>query len=418
MFSIEKISRIHVFFLLNIIFFLQANSQEEDCQWQKQPIMTIFVHGIIKPPWTFRDLIHIAQNNIETTRYKFASEYLRKSHEYFLTQPMQNLGLRKIDLTSKYPTCAAAAIASVYEKIEGNSEDLYYTFGWSGFFNKCYREMEAKTFYDELLNELTSLKKINIFPKIRIVAFSHGGNVALNLAKHIPIINPPIEIDRLMLIGTPIQFETDHLILHPSFKKVYNFYSEGDIAQNADFLTTKYGTSSRTFKSRKDFILPDKFTQIQLRVTKIVKNCKGKTIRTIIKDPNHLELWTFGWVHRIYREKFPLNPLPMATLLPLIINTIDSIDKDLSKELLVNIIPKLETIIIKDKKTKIKNSVGFPSYKLDELKKCALQFKTDFAFYKHAKLVKDALTYAHKQRILLRQQNCKISLKFGSKKRK
>ena len=59
---------------------------------------------------------------------------------------------------------------------------------------------------------------------MRVIAYSHGGNLALQLgAVHVTkSAEEQFTINELFLFGTPVQTETDYLINSPLFNKVYN----------------------------------------------------------------------------------------------------------------------------------------------------------------------------------------------------
>ena len=69
-------------------------------------------------------------------------------------------------------------------------------------------------------------------PTIRIIAHSHGGNVALNMAQaKIQNTKNPFHIKSLILLACPVQEKTMHLISTPMFERVYSLYSSFDIIQ-------------------------------------------------------------------------------------------------------------------------------------------------------------------------------------------
>jgi alpha-beta hydrolase superfamily lysophospholipase len=79
----------------------------------------------------------------------------------------------------------------------------FYTFGWNGKLDQRKREDAAFKLYDQLIAEIKQLKQ-KIKPAklvIEILAHSHGGNVALNLAKAEGTHKKRLAIDRLMLFG-------------------------------------------------------------------------------------------------------------------------------------------------------------------------------------------------------------------------
>jgi len=396
-------------FSLKVIFvvfgcaLLNINAQERiSSDNSKQDVwLTIFVHGIIKTPWSFSDIARIMSNAITHTAYSYATEYLRNSNEYHLFQPMQEMGLKKINIDFPYSNKAASAISAVYNEQYCNSNNLYYTFGWLGLLSRYHREEEGRNLLKSLIYELERLKKENISPKIRIVAFSHGGNVALNMAKSVDWSELPFEVDELFLFGSPIQRETDSLILSPLFKKIYNFYSEADVAQTSDFLTSRYGVSKRKFRERSDFTLPEKLTQIRMRTTKVVFNCKGNIVRRKIKDPRHMELWAFGWNKRVYSPLFPIYPLPFAALAPTIVKSIDQLKMKykISNNLGINIIPGLQIISVRDFDCwPSKYEVDFSNQTLNHLKDVSCKYKSNYSPCGHIGLMKKALNYGYKRK--------------------
>lgn len=107
----------------------------------------------------------------------------------------------------------------------------FYIFGWSGKLQDQERIAAAQILYDEI-TEITKkyIEKYHCLPKIRIIAHSHGGNVALNMAT----IKKPshlFKIESLILLACPVQGKTMHLISTPLFKRVYSLYSSLDIVQ-------------------------------------------------------------------------------------------------------------------------------------------------------------------------------------------
>ena len=115
----------------------------------------------------------------------------------------------------------------------------FYVFGWSGFLCFQARKQAAKDLYfglEKLVREYKA--KYGLIPIIKIITHSHGGNVALNLAKiHNKCknnIKKEFKIDELILLACPVQTATKKYIKDPLFNRVYSFYSYGDMIQVAD----------------------------------------------------------------------------------------------------------------------------------------------------------------------------------------
>jgi hypothetical protein len=174
-------------------------------------------------------------------------------------------------------------------------------------------------------------------------------------------------------MGMPVQSETDHFINDPMFKKVFHIYSRGDRIQKLDFFSFNRFFSRRIFKSRKDFELPEKLIQVQVRCTRntIYGNYSkdqfkaaynfssqsvigGKSRFLRESSPGHTELWFFGWTPANYRKTFPLHPLPAVALVPIITKAATEFEERLlfEKPTLIDIRPEHELILIKNQKSK------------------------------------------------------------------
>lgn len=133
--------------------------------------------------------------------------------------------------------------------------DHYYTYGWSGELSFDAREQAGKALYQELTLLLQKYKQEHAaYPKLRIITFSHGGNVALNMVKNLPFIGgKKVELE-LVLIASPVQKTTEYLINNAFISRSYVIYSTCDLLQVADYYTYKGKTyfPSRTFTVDKD----------------------------------------------------------------------------------------------------------------------------------------------------------------------
>ena len=112
--------------------------------------------------------------------------------------------------------------------------DSFYIFCWSGMLLPGSREKAAHKLYGYLSDLVAQYKKqYGAIPKIKIVAHSHGANVALNLAQQFKG-KPNFVVDDLILLACPVQKRTAHLIESPIFKCVYSLYSLKDMVQWLD----------------------------------------------------------------------------------------------------------------------------------------------------------------------------------------
>lgn len=310
---------------------------------QRQPcLVTIFIHGTLKPAQVSLSTINeVMRNKIENTLYSITLEYMRANKYLYQNAATQGLGLIYINPLSEVCHSGAHTIRKLFE-MAYNFYQLYpwqrryYTFGWNGLLNMEERYKEAKKLYHEIEKEIALLQSHDLEPSLHIIAYSHGGNVALNLGrvKQENITKPRFCVEKLFLLATPIQKETDYLLGDTSFfKKSYLFYSSEDQVQKSDFFSTQKELFSRgTFTNRAHFKVPSTLTQVRVRLTKRInrstllndENAKLESIlsephiRCLHMDPSHTEFWNLKWGSSWYRPRLPISPLPVVVFLPTI----------------------------------------------------------------------------------------------------
>lgn len=176
--------------------------------------ITIFVHGT----YPARKLLQ-------------SSFFLR-----FLTYCPQGLSLAK-DLPSYYHFYRMAEGCVHFNK-KSYSMEQFYTFGWQS--EHIYDNARASA-AAQLVKELQDLvilyyQEYKVVPKIRLLGFSHGGNVVLHTARYLPCFvenGQKVEVE-VWLFGTPVQNINKHLVNSHQFSKVYSFYSTKDWLQRMD----------------------------------------------------------------------------------------------------------------------------------------------------------------------------------------
>jgi len=110
--------------------------------------------------------------------------------------------------------------------------DTFYIFGWSGKLRAQEREDAAKQLYQDLQSIIAIyLQQYQIYPVIQLITHSHGGNVALNLAKVKDPTDTQFSIASLVLLACPVQTQTMDYICNSIFKQVYVLYSGIDMLQ-------------------------------------------------------------------------------------------------------------------------------------------------------------------------------------------
>ena len=184
---------------------LKLNELKEQFNSYNQPkTITVWIHGT-----------------------KFSNIFFKKIYLPKLTHAINSF--------PSYKIYTIANILSKYDHSEYQFES-FYIFGWSGLLSWQEREKACKYLYKYLKNLIQEFKnKYNYIPKINIITHSHGGNVALNLAKIKNINDNELAIDKLILLACPVQKRTKDLIKDSTiFKNVYSFYSTLDAMQILD----------------------------------------------------------------------------------------------------------------------------------------------------------------------------------------
>lgn len=132
-----------------------------------------------------------------------------------------------------YPACSRNRLyfpANIAHIISQNNPEFnwesFYIFGWCG--SLCFekRKEAAQNLYHQL-------KKCS--GPLTIIGYSHGCNVALNLAQIAQEHNDQdFIIDKLILLASPVQQATEEYINCQVFKRIFAFYSSADIVQILD----------------------------------------------------------------------------------------------------------------------------------------------------------------------------------------
>lgn len=178
----------------------------------------------------------------------------------------RNNGLQRLDCLQR--ECCACALAK-HHPDAFCSQDFYY-FCWSGKLSFTERYKAAELLYGQLSELIANYKKrYNHTPHVRIITHSHGGNIALNLAR-IKYSND-VFIDELIMLACPVQMETKHLIHDPLFKQVFALYSCLDFIQVLDpqwFHNTRTERRSWAFFSERCFPTCDKLFQAKIKINK------------------------------------------------------------------------------------------------------------------------------------------------------
>jgi len=381
------------------VLHLHGQDQTKAQPGNRELWITVFVHGImgVKPYLTGGNVSSFFADRISDTTYAKAVEIMRADPFFFQNQAMQERGLVRIDENEKHGN-AAGAFALIMDRMEQlaglNNKNHYYTYGWSGLLSASSRYQEAIRFLSDLTKLMTEYQKKGLSPKLRVVGYSHGGSVCLSLAAARQEMDPnsALEIDELVLVGMPVQRETEGLVTDHLFKRVYNLYSLRDRVQRIDIINQERVLPDRTFQPRKGFKLPTNLLQVELKLTRPRKgvdpgsaefeHAGDLTDRRIVRGSHpllrdasagHGELWFFGWTPRFYRKSFPINPLPMIAVLPFIqahLKALEGGESPLRSMIVADVRPAHGVMLFKRRsirETELIKTVDFPQ--LDEIKK-------------------------------------------------
>lgn len=314
-------------FLLSLTIYCRAREE-----WA-----TIFVHGImhLKPHLSVSNIVKFAYDDIADSIYVRAVEYLRRDPYFWQHHAMQGLGLQPILLEQPLPGNAAAATAHCYDHLLKYAASThvpthYFTFGWSGLFSPFMRELEATILYREIELLIQRYRARGIDLKIRLIGYSHGGYIILNIGlAYSHRFKPSVQIDELVLLGVPLSPHAYQQICSPAFKKIYHIFSPGDAVQIVDCLSHAGSLTQRRFEA--SYGLPEGLQQIEFRCTRLARTTSTGTLTPPITlyrkklerraDPGHSELYSFAWTCN-YRSYWPLAPLPAVAYVGYIIELI------------------------------------------------------------------------------------------------
>jgi hypothetical protein len=175
-----------------------------------------------------------------------------------------NLGLKSLDSFGHEDHFTKIATTLHYGDPHRFPRDQIYFFSWSGKMGFTERKRAANKLYRQLTALIKNYQQQHqIQPKIEIIAHSHGGNVALNLAN---IKGNHLPIERLVLLACPVQEKTAVLMRSPLFKKIFSLYSTLDIAQVIDPQGLYHNGDCASLFSHQRFEPQPNLLQVKVRI--------------------------------------------------------------------------------------------------------------------------------------------------------
>jgi len=137
------------------------------------------------------------------------------------------------------------------------SMDQFYVFGWeSEHVNDAARNKAAKKLVEQMSEVVVDYYiQYDVIPKVRLIGYSHGGNVVLHTANYLPLYADMHDVEvEAWIFGTPVQVISHDLVNSEHFSSIYSIFSKKDIVQVIDpqglrnrKITKKNFWSNRTF---------------------------------------------------------------------------------------------------------------------------------------------------------------------------
>lgn len=145
--------------------------------------------------------------------------------------------------------------------------DHFYLYGWhSSNIRPSQRKKIGQQLYQGLNELLKKYQKTYNKITLRLVGFSHGGNVILHCLSCLPFILDKVDLE-VILMATPIQESTRNYINNPHITQAYSFYSQADWIQKIDIQKLHYDAPKHApFWSQRIFLNADNVTQIHLKI--------------------------------------------------------------------------------------------------------------------------------------------------------
>jgi hypothetical protein len=144
-----------------------------------------------------------------------------------------------------------------FDKLYFNDDLIkkYYLFNWNGALSIQHREIASKELYENICEIIKKNTSDGFLTKIDLICHSHGGNVAFGLFKFAKKNSWLVQIENLILMGTPIYEFSENMLFKKNinneyfFKNVFSLISKEDLIQTKD-ITTGYKMYQKFIKNR------------------------------------------------------------------------------------------------------------------------------------------------------------------------
>lgn len=216
----------------------------------KKVKVTVFIHGTVGGFLNVFSLKQYSSENFNNTSLSArAVKKIRTIELMNYDQIFGDLGLHEFCAADTPAWHAARHVIPAYEDVAqcvGRSGDITkdLIFGWSGFLHHGARKEAGYDLYKTLCDYRDGLiAQYHVNPEITIIGHSHGGNVGLWLAQAEKEYKRGLQINSLIMLGSPMQKEMAPCIESAVFKAIVLCHSDGDGIQRIDYISNKEGRS-------------------------------------------------------------------------------------------------------------------------------------------------------------------------------
>lgn len=146
------------------------------------------------------------------------------------------------------------------------SYDFFYTYGWpSTILSAATRKIEGKKLFEQLNAVIEQYRQACGHLKVRLVGFSHGGNVILNMLSCLPFSCLDIDLE-VVFLGIPVQELTRKYINNFYVSRALSFYTDADWLQVMDLQALQNWDQNVPWFSQRIFQDDDQVIQIKLTI--------------------------------------------------------------------------------------------------------------------------------------------------------
>lgn len=169
------------------------------------------------------------------------------------------------DLPENYYFCILAKTCAQADSVEFQL-DNFYTYGWpSSVPSSQTRAFQGRVLFDQLHDVIAQHRLQVDHVKVRLVGFSHGGNLILNTISCLPFACSNVEVE-VIFFAIPVQELTRNLINNEHVARAYSFYSDADWMQVMDVQKVTNWDSNVPWLSQKKFAQNDQVIQVKLTI--------------------------------------------------------------------------------------------------------------------------------------------------------